>query len=218
MCQLLKGLLMRHSTCQALDNLTDQQAYSELLDEANIDVLYTLCVHPIHNQFWQFPICNVYQLWQPDELHQLLLGLVKDFLHWLLKYLNVTNVKDQFDNRLTSVPQYPGLQRFSKPFDSTKNSSWQAKEPWGMIRKLAVNCTPILDCSKDDRKTPVETASNEMVIGSVQVLCEFSLLVSQQNHSDLSLTALDDALKRFYQTMGFFRDQKMSKSAKAKVN
>jgi hypothetical protein len=32
----------------------------------------------IRNQFWQFPLCNVYQLWQPDELHQLLPGLVKD--------------------------------------------------------------------------------------------------------------------------------------------
>jgi hypothetical protein len=87
-----------------------------------------------------------------------------------------------------------------------------------MIRTLAVNCAPILDCSKDDGKTPAETASDEMVMGAVRALCEFSLLVSQQNHSDLSLTALDDALKRFYKKKGAFRDQKMSKSAKAKVD
>jgi len=73
-----------------------------------------------------------------------------------------------------------------------------------MIRTLAVNCAPILDCSKDDGKTPAETASNEMVMGAVRVLCEFSLLVSQQNHSELSLTALDDALKRFYKKKGAF--------------
>jgi len=87
-----------------------------------------------------------------------------------------------------------------------------------MIRTLAVNCAPILVCSKDDGKTAVETASNEMVMGAVRALCEFSLLLSQQNHSDLSLTALDDALKRFYQKKGSFREQTMSKSAKAKVN
>jgi hypothetical protein len=52
----------------------------------------------------------------------------------------------------------------------------------------------------------------------VRALCEFSLLVSQQNHSDLSLTALDYALKRFNKKNGAFRDQKMSKSAKAKVD
>jgi len=52
----------------------------ELLDETNINVLHTHCVQPISNQFWQYPLCNVYRLWQPDELHQLLLGLVKDLL------------------------------------------------------------------------------------------------------------------------------------------
>jgi hypothetical protein len=58
-----------------------------LLDETNIDVMHTLGVHPIRNQFWQNPLCNVYRLSQPDELRQLLLGLVKDLLHWLFKYL-----------------------------------------------------------------------------------------------------------------------------------
>jgi hypothetical protein len=67
-------------------------------------VLHTPHVHAVRNQFSQFPLCNVYQLWQPDELHQLLLGLVKHFLHWLLKYLKARNVKDQFDSGFTSVP------------------------------------------------------------------------------------------------------------------
>jgi len=73
-----------------------------------------------------------------------------------------------------------------------------------MIRTLAVNCAPILVCSKDDRKTAAETASDEMVMGAVRALCEFSPLVSQQNHSDVSLNALDYALKRFYQKTGIF--------------
>jgi len=87
-----------------------------------------------------------------------------------------------------------------------------------MIKALAVNCAPIRVCSKDDGKTAAETASDEMVMGAVRALCEFSLLVSQQNHSDLSLNALDDVLKRFYQKKGVFREQKMSRSAKAKVD
>jgi len=194
MCEIPKGAPMGYSTIRPLDNPRDQDVYLELLDETNIDIPHTLGVHPIRNQFWQYPLCNVYRVWQPDELHQLLLGLVKDLLHWLLKYLKARNVKDQFDNRFTSAPQYLGLQLFSIPFDSMKRGSWQGKEIRGMIRSLAVNCAPILDCCKDDGKTPAETASDEMVMGAVWALCEFSLLVSQQNHSDLSLTALDDAL------------------------
>jgi len=67
-----------------------------------------------------------------------------------------------------------------------------------------VNCTPISDCSQDAGKTAVETASDEMVMGAVLAPCEFSLLVSQQNHSDRSLTALDNALKQFYKMKGDF--------------
>ena len=182
-----------------------------------MDVLHTLGVHPIPNKFWQFPLSTVYCLWQPDEFHQLLLGLVKDLLHWLLKYLKARNVKAQFDNRFTLVPRYPGFQRFSTPFDSIKSGSWQGKDIWGMIRTLAVNCAPILDCSQDGGKTVAEIASDEMVMGEVRVLCEFSLLVSQQNHSNLSLTALQDALKRFFNKNRAFREQKMPKTAKAKV-
>jgi hypothetical protein len=218
MCEIPKGAPMGHSTFRPLDNSRDQHIYSELLVDNHIDALHNVGVPPICNQFGQYPLCNVYRLWQPDELHQLLLGLVKDLLHWLLKYLKARNVKDLFDNRFTSVPRYPCLQHFSKPFDSLKSGTWQGKEICGMIRTLAVNCAPILVCSTDDGKTAVETASDETVMGAVRALCEFSPLVSQQNHSDLSLIALDDALKRFYQKNGIFREQKMSKSAKGKVD
>jgi len=69
MCEIPKGAMMGDSTCRALDNSLDQHVHSELLDETNIDVLHTCHVHPIRNQFWQFPLGNVYRLWQPDELH-----------------------------------------------------------------------------------------------------------------------------------------------------
>jgi len=98
MCEIRKGVPMGYSTCQTLFSSPEQHSYLEQLEHNNIDALHTLGVHPIHNQFWQYPLYNVYWLWQPDRLHQLLLGLVKDPVNRLLKYLKVTNVKDQFDN------------------------------------------------------------------------------------------------------------------------
>ena len=136
----------------------------------------------------------------------------------MLKYLKSRNVKHQFNNQVILVQRYLGFQRFSKPFNSMNSSSWYGKEIWGMIWTLAVNCALILDSSKNDVKTEAETTSDEMVMGEVQAWCEFSLLVSQQNHSDQSLTALDDALKRFYKNKGAFREQKMLKSAKDTVD
>jgi len=162
MCEIPKGAPMGHSSFRPLDISRDQHIYSELLEDNHIDALHTLGVHPICNQFWQYPLCNVYRLWQPDELHQLLLGSVKDLLHWLLKYLKARHIKDQFDNRFTAVPRFPGLQHFTKPFDALKSGTWQGKEIRGLIRTLAVKCAPILVCSKDDGKT----ASDEMVMGA----------------------------------------------------
>jgi len=150
-----EGAPIGHSTFWRHDNPRDQHVYLELLDKTNINVLHNLGVHPICNHFWQYPICNVYRLLQPDELHQLLLGLVKDLLHWHIKYLKARNVKDQFDNQFTLVSQYSGFQRFPKPFDSMTSGSWQGKDIRSMIRTLAGNCIPILDCSQDAGKSAV---------------------------------------------------------------
>ena len=217
MCEIPKGVPMGHSTFRPLDNSRDQHIYVELLKDSHIDALHTRGVHPIRNQFWQYPLRNVYQLWQPDELHLLLLGLVKDLLNWLLKYLKARNEKDQFDNQFTSVPQYPGLQNFSKPFDSLNSSTWQGKEICGMIRTLALNCAPNLVCTTDDRKTAVETASDEMVMGAVRALCEFSLHVSQQNHSDLSLTHWTILSSNFTRRRVYFANRKWGSLRRPKL-
>jgi len=70
----------------------------------------------------------------------------------------------------------------------------------------------------DDGKTVAETAFDEMVMGAVQGWCEFSLFVSRQNQSDLSLKGLDDALERFHLKKDIFWEQKQLKSVKAKVD
>ena len=218
MCGIPEGAQMGHSTFRPLYDSREQPIYSELLEDNNVDALHSLDVHPICNQLRQYSLCHVYRLWQPDQLHQLLLGSVQDVLHWLLKYLKARQVKALFDNRFTSVPRYPGCQHFSKPFDSLKSGTWQSKEIGGMIQTPAVDCAQILVFYKDDGNTAAEKPYNEMVMGAMRALCEFSLLVSQQNHSNVSLKALHDALKRFYKKEGIFREQKMLKSAKAKVD
>ena len=76
---------MGHSSFRPRDTTRDQHIYLELLEYNNLDALHTLGLHTICNQFWQYPPCNVSRLWQPDELYQLLLRLVKDLLHWQRK-------------------------------------------------------------------------------------------------------------------------------------
>jgi hypothetical protein len=78
MCEIPTSEPMGHSTFQQLDNSRVYHNYPELLENNILGAFHTQGIHPIRNQFWQYPLCTVYRLWQRDELHQLLLGLVKD--------------------------------------------------------------------------------------------------------------------------------------------
>jgi len=60
MCEISKDVPLVHSTFCPLTSSTDQHIYLELLDETNINTLYTLGVHPIYNKFRQYPLWKVY--------------------------------------------------------------------------------------------------------------------------------------------------------------
>jgi hypothetical protein len=92
------------------------------------------------------------------------------------------------------------------------------KRSTGTIISLAVDYFPILDCSQDTGKIATENTFKEVVMDAVPALCEFSLLVRQQNQSDLSLKALDNAHKQLYKRKGNFRQRKLSKSVTASVD
>jgi hypothetical protein len=125
-------------------------------------------------------------------LHLVLLGLVKDLLQWQVKYLKGRYLKHQFDNRFSSVPRYAGLHLFCKPFDSMKYSTLPVKEIWGIIRTLAVHWAPIVDSCHDGGNTAAVTDYDEMLMGAVRALRQFSLHVSKENHCDLFRGAPDD--------------------------
>jgi len=115
MCEYRTSALVGNSPYWPRDGSGDHCLYFPFLDRTNMDALDTLGVHPISGQFWHYPLCNVYQLWQHDDSHQLLLSFVRVLLPWLLRCLKARKVNDQFNNGFTSVPQYPGLQNFATP-------------------------------------------------------------------------------------------------------
>jgi hypothetical protein len=55
-------------------------------------------------------------------------------------------------------------------------------------------------------------------MGAVWAFYYFSLLVREQNHTDISLEPLGDAHKRFNHMMDIFREHIMSQSVKASVD
>jgi len=81
-----------------------------------------------------------------------------------------------------------------------------------------VNCTPILVYFSNNWKTAAEMASDEIIIDSAQKICDFPLLTCLQSYCDISLTALENVLKLWYQKKSILQEQKISNSLKATVN
>jgi low affinity Fe/Cu permease len=85
-----------------------------------------------------------------------------------------------------------------------RNGTWLCEEICGIIQTLVVYYTPILVWSTHDRIIAVGNASNDMVLEAKWALCEFYLLVMQQNHCNLSFNRLDNALRQNLSDTGHF--------------
>ena len=140
----------------------------------------------ITNPFWNYPLCDVYRLWQPDTLHQLYLGIVKDLFEWVTEYMNMRALKAEFDAWFTSVPHYPNMLHFSKPFVALKNGTWQGKEIRMMVRSLGAVCALLLS-SDVQGMTPLERAADVEGMKTIRALVEFTLLSGLRAHSLISL-------------------------------
>ena len=68
------------------------------------------------NPLWNFTACDPYQLWQPDILHLLNLGIVKTMMEWLIGYMEDRDLLDRFNTRFKSMASYPGFARFKRSY------------------------------------------------------------------------------------------------------
>ena len=214
-CEIPKGQAMGHDIQARKFKLRSSVEYQDRLDDY-ADELKQVHLQPIPNLFWDYPLCDVYRLWQPDTLHQLYLGIVKDLFEWVTEYMKIRGTKAEFDARFTSVPHYPKMLRFSKPFDALKNGTWQGKEIREMLRYLGAVCAPLLS-SDAPEKTPSERASDVEVMKTIRALVEFTLLSRQRAHSSISLRYLQEALERFYLCKVVFSPQRATAARKARL-
>ena len=189
--------------------------YQEHLDDCTNE-LKAANLRPITNLFWDYPLCNVYRIWQPDTLHQLYLGIVKDLFEWVTEYMKMQGLKAEFDTRFSSVPHYPNMLRLSKPFDALKNGRWQGKEIWEMVRSLGTVCATLL--SSDVRgKTSSERASDLEVMKTIRALVEFTSLSGLRAHSQISLKYLVKVLERYYWCKEVFAPQRATAAWKVRL-
>ena len=165
----------------------DQMSYQRALERGNpedAEYLVSIGLRGEENPFWRFPLCNVYNLWQPDALHLLHLGILKTMMDWLVGYLRRRKIVDRFNERFKSIPPYPRFQPFKRSYEEI--SSWQGKEIRTMMRFLPASLGPIL--IDGVRSSESEEAR---VLACVRSIIEFHLVLGQCSHSDYILGLLE---------------------------
>jgi len=186
----------------------DPKSYQQALERGNsedAEYLVSIGQRVEKNPFWRLPLCNVYRLWQPDALHLLHLGILQMMMDWLVGYQRQRKILGRFNDRLKSIPPYPGFQPFKRGYQEV--SSWQGKKIRTMMRFLLAVLGRIL--INGVRSSQSEDAR---VLACARSIVEFLLVFGQHNHSDYTLGLLDNRLSIFYTSKSVFRPQRSTKA------
>ncbi|KAF8259154.1 hypothetical protein EI94DRAFT_1774000 [Lactarius quietus] len=149
---------------------------------------------PIYHPFWQgLPFANIFDSITPDILHQLLQGVMKHLLLWLMN-LAVFGVAE-IDARCQAMPPSHHITFFPKGIMTLSHVS--GKEHKAMCR--------ILLCLITDIPLPGGQVASR-VVRSTHAFLNFTFLAQFPSHTTYTLRSLEDSLAEFCNNKDIFID------------
>jgi len=133
----------------------------------------------VFEPFWKdLPFTDISACITPDILHQLHKGIFHDHLvQWCLSMLG----EKEMDTCFQAVTRYPGLRHFKKRISAV--SQWTGREHKEMER--------VFVCL-------LSGAAEETVLVMARSLLDFIYYTQFQQHTDKTLTAMQDSLRLFH--------------------
>lgn len=150
------------------------------------DFLKKYGISGILTPFWEgLPFADMHSAITPDVLHQLYQGMVKHLTGWIQRIIGPS----ELDQRLARLPPNQPIRIYHHGISSFSNMSGNEHR---QLTKQLLGC--IIG--------HVETK----VVRATRALLDFVYLAQYQNHSDDTLTYLEDALKQFHDDKQIFLD------------
>ena len=188
------------------DDLGEYQTFSPRLRQLAIDtyqladedvrVFHAACANaglkPIYHPFWEsLPLADIFISITPDVLHQLLQGVMKHLIGWLVSIFGPTEI----DARCRAMPPNHKIMFFSKGITTlSRISGHEHKKMCSILLGLIVDL-------------PIPGGSDSTcLVRAVRSLIDFIYLAQYQCHSSETLELLQGALLAFHDNKTIFTD------------
>lgn len=174
----------------------DQARDAYLLADGDAHAFHLACRQagqkPVFHPFWEsLPLSNIFVSITPDVLHQLLQGVLKHLIAWLISAFGPAEI----DARCRSLPPNHHISIFAKGISGLRRVT--GKEHKNMCRILLglVMDLPVPDGHVSPR-----------IIAVVRALLDFLYLAQFPTHSSSSIARLEDSISRFHNNKDIFID------------
>ncbi|RHZ64626.1 hypothetical protein Glove_321g66 [Diversispora epigaea] len=131
--------------------------HENMMEHFNNNTGHSVSLEPVENYFWNIPNLNIYATTVPDRMHHLDLDLYHyqiEFTKGILGRLSI----DKMNERIGTIPRYPGLKIFSKGLQSIARLT--ASEHGDLMKVMVF----VVDGLLSDNLSEVYVKWNEMYI------------------------------------------------------